>query len=256
MTGFANKVKALEIGQSVSIPVDEQTAGIQTMRVELNRISKYGQGNPKFSTRVMKDRSFKITRIAERKVEKRASVDAGTGIKMGLSPADLARPGTEHAEQTAILQWVKLVWRHDLGRLIFAVPNGGDRQAHVGASMAAEGVKKGVPDLCWPMPKFALNHHAPAGGIIVEDSRLYAGLWIELKTPKRWTGKDNAGCSEQQIKWHADLIEQGYAVAVAYGWQAACWVLKLYADGRLSLPVVEGKPATLYAPPCDDAPQV
>lgn len=44
------------------------------------------------------------------------------------------------------------------------------------------------------------------------------------------------GRSDKQRDWHVALVREGYAVATAYGWQAACWVLKLYLDGDLAMP--------------------
>lgn len=179
-----------------------------------------------------------------------------TSVGKMLTPEQIAGSGTEHGHQAAIMQWVATVWRHPLGRLIFAVPNGGDRQAHVGASMAAEGVRKGVPDLCWPIVRAAPEMGL---GISIDGSmgQAYPGLYIELKIPGRETKKDG-GCSPEQVKWHEDLLEQGYAVAVAYGWQAACWVLGLYESGALRLSVDEttGKVGVLKATPVENPPAV
>ena len=75
---------------------------------------------------------------------------------------------TEHEEQVALMRLVEMHkgrWP-ELG-MLFAVPNGGDRNMLVAKKLKAEGVKKGVPDLCLPLPR---------GG--------YHGLYIEMKRQK------------------------------------------------------------------------
>lgn len=135
-----------------------------------------------------------------------------------LTPEQIASSGSEHAHQAAIMQWTVFNRKHFPGLdLLFAVPNGGDRQISVAASLKAEGVKSGVPDLCLPVPLHG-----------------YAGLWIELKVPER-VGVKDGGRSPKQVEWHERLVDQGYAVATAYGWQAACWVIACYYWGRLDM---------------------
>lgn len=66
--------------------------------------------------------------------------------------------------QQACVRWFRFQYPK---LLLFAVPNGGNRNAITGAILKAEGVLAGVSDLI-------LMH--PAGG--------YHGLCIEMKTPK------------------------------------------------------------------------
>lgn len=102
--------------------------------------------------------------------------------------------------------------------MLHAVPNGGDREAWVGAKMKAEGVKKGVPDMFLPIP-----------------IGMYAGLVIELKIPKRYTEKDG-GLSEHQMKWLWRMRDYHYASVVAYGWVAATKALRSYYEKTLVMP--------------------
>ncbi|MCK5236436.1 MAG: VRR-NUC domain-containing protein [Deltaproteobacteria bacterium] len=88
--------------------------------------------------------------------------------------------------------------------LLYAIPNGGQRNRIVAAKLKAEGVKAGVPDL---------NLAVARGG--------YHGLYIEMKVkPNKPTKK--------QLEWHEMLREQGYRVEVCYGWEEGVAVLKGY----------------------------
>ena len=160
----------------------------------------------------------------------KASIDPGVvGTKVGklIMPEQIAASGTEHGHQAAIFQWIAIEGKswNELLALLFAIPNGGERSQSVAASLKAEGVRPGVPDMCLPV---ACNR----GGSI---GRPYHGLWVEIKRPGL-EGRMLGGRSEQQRDWHVSLIGQGYACATAYGWQAACWVLKLYLEGELKMP--------------------
>lgn len=146
--------------------------------------------------------------------------DAGIGLKGGmLTPEQLAGSGTEHAHQVAIIQWCVINGPrfHDLD-LLFAIPNGGDRRPSVAASLKAEGVRSGVPDLCLPVPV-----------------GVYAGLYLELKKPTE-VRKQRGGRSEKQVEWHRRLRAQHYAVVVAYGWQPAVQAIGDYYGSLLRMP--------------------
>jgi len=114
---------------------------------------------------------------------------------------------TEHAEAVALMRVVKLHEGRDKRlRLLFAVPNGGDRHKIVAAKMKAEGVKPGVPDYLLPVS---------ASGC--------AGLAIELKSRTGYASKE-------QKQWIADLREQGWRAEVCRGWEQAWRVLSEYLD--------------------------
>lgn len=144
---------------------------------------------------------------------------AGTKVGALITPEQLAASGTEHGEQTAVMQWSVMNGQHFPNLdLLHAIPNGGDRKAHVGAALKAEGVKKGVPDLFLPVPHGA-----------------YPGLYIEMKRPGKELVK-NGDRSDDQVRWHKRLRALGYAVVTAYGWQAACWAIFMYYSGGLGMP--------------------
>lgn len=77
-----------------------------------------------------------------------------------------ARPPSESQLQHACLRWFRLQYP-PLALLLFAVPNGGKRDARTGAQMKYEGCIRGVADLILLVPK-----------------KGYASLCIEMKTPK------------------------------------------------------------------------
>src|SRR5699024_826416 len=81
---------------------------------------------------------------------------------------DIARGAmrmTEHDEQVQRIRWAGLArGAYPALRWLHAVPNGGARNIVVARKLKAEGVQRGVPDLCLPVPR------GP-----------YHGLYIELK---------------------------------------------------------------------------
>lgn len=100
----------------------------------------------------------------------------------------------EHREQVFLFAWAAwaVMERPELA-LLFAVPNGGLRDAVTGKRLKDEGVKAGVPDIILPVPRGA-----------------YHGLFIELKAGK------NRPTAEQR-GWLEALEGQGYRAAVCYG---------------------------------------
>ncbi len=112
---------------------------------------------------------------------------------------------SEHAEQVALFRWAEFA-RARLPELalLFAIPNGGHRHKAIAAKLKAEGVRRGVPDLCLPVPRNGAH-----------------GLWIELKTQ---TGRPTP---EQQIWIHA-LRREGYAAKICRGWEEARSVIENY----------------------------
>lgn len=90
----------------------------------------------------------------------------------------------EHRIQRACVRWFNLKHRKLKGRL-FAVPNGGKRDARTAAKLKEEGVVAGVADL-----------------ILLVPNRFYGALLIEMKTAK---GKQ----SKSQIDWEQIITSKG-----------------------------------------------
>ena len=104
----------------------------------------------------------------------------------------------EFIEQSKFIEWCQSQPIPEL-QMIFAVPNGGQRQIGVALKMKREGVKPGIPDLFLPIPK--KNYH---------------GLFIEMKR----RGKTGT-LSPQQKDVITGLVIQGYCVVVAKGYHNA-----------------------------------
>ena len=118
---------------------------------------------------------------------------------------------SEHDEQAALFGWAQLqanAWP-ELG-LLYAIPNGGHRHKAVAAKLHAEGVKKGVPDVCLPVAR---------GG--------FHGLYIEMKYGRNGTSTD-------QDAWLEALAKQGYKTAVCWGFEAAQRAVTHYLSGEQS----------------------
>ena len=95
---------------------------------------------------------------------------------------------TEHEIQVNCINYFRL--RYPKG-LIYAIPNGGQRNVIVAAKLKSEGVLSGVPDLCIPIAKKGFH-----------------GLYIELKNGK--AGK----VSNNQLTIMEKLQSEGYRCEV------------------------------------------
>jgi len=112
---------------------------------------------------------------------------------------------SEHQEQATLMRWVHI----NTGRLpqlkwLFAVPNGGQRHIATAVKLKQEGVKRGVPDLMFPVPQGK-----------------YAGLAIEMKTRK-------GRVSPEQHEWIEGLRSNGWKALVCRGWEDASKELEKY----------------------------
>lgn len=102
----------------------------------------------------------------------------------------------------------KLVaWCDNLRLPLFAIPNGGKRDAKEAYFLMMQGVKKGVPDLFLPISR-----------------RGFHGLFIELKYGKNKT-------TPHQDRWIALLNHNGYLAKVCYGADNAIRLIDWYLNG-------------------------
>ena len=97
---------------------------------------------------------------------------------------------SEHLQQVRLVSWFR---RQYPNTRIFAIPNGGHRGASQGASLKAEGVSPGVPDLFVPQ----------------------WGMWIEMKREAGGT------LSPAQSDWISYLDDCGYQCIVGKGFEDA-----------------------------------
>ncbi len=113
----------------------------------------------------------------------------------------------EHRLQVGCVRWFR-AQHASLAPRLFAVPNGGRRDAVTGARLKAEGALAGVSDL-----------------ILLQPSAPYSALLIEMKTP---TGKQ----SEAQKRWAAAVTSGGeYKYAVCRSLQDFIKAVTDYLNG-------------------------
>lgn len=91
----------------------------------------------------------------------------------------------EHKLQCACVEWFRRQYPK-YSRLLYAVPNGGRRDAKTGKILKDEGVVRGVSDLNLDIA-----------------NRFYHGLRIEMKTPKGIQSKE-------QKEFQAEVEAQGF----------------------------------------------
>lgn len=134
-------------------------------------------------------------------------------------PWRYAEGPSEHAQQTALFMWgalpgtrAKIPWIHTM----YAVPNGGKRDKITASRMRDEGVKRGVPDVHWPMP-----------------NGTYHSLYIEMKRPKT-KGKAAGRQSPEQEVWESNLTALGHQYVIAYTFDEARLIIEAYNEAWLS----------------------
>lgn len=127
----------------------------------------------------------------------------------------LVRPPAplEHTEQVFLIQQCRRFEARvpELG-LLYAIPNGGDRDIRVAARLKAEGVRAGVPDLHLPVARGD-----------------YHSLYVEMK-------REGNTPTDAQKDMHVVLRAAGNRVEVCYSWPEAWNVLMDYL-GRPELRV-------------------
>ena len=119
----------------------------------------------------------------------------------------------ESIEQQKLFTWWRLEGCKTYGLpscLLFAIPNGGRRDAITGARLKQEGVQPGIPDIFLAVP-----------------DQYRSGLFIEMKRPKS-PGVSAGRASKAQREVMASLMARGYCCRVAYGFTEARQVIERY----------------------------
>lgn len=135
-----------------------------------------------------------------------------------ITPEMLAASGSEDGHQMAVFCWAAdncgqypaLKWLH-------AIPNGGSRHIVEAGKMVAAGLRSGVWDIFLPCP------------IQTEWAKQYAGLYVEMKEPKRRNHK-NGGLSDEQLEFGGYAEQVGYYCAVCYTWEEARDIIVKYLE--------------------------
>jgi len=117
---------------------------------------------------------------------------------------------SEHDEQVALIEWAQSqVNVYPELQLLYAIPNQGGKgygAMRRGKKMKAEGMRKGLPDLCLPVSRGNFNC-----------------LYIEMKD----VGKKGR-LSLEQVRWISLLSEAGHNVQVCHGSQEAIQTIVSY----------------------------
>lgn len=137
----------------------------------------------------------------------KSKADSGASIMDEWKDATPAP--SESTEQQCLFEWARMAERaHPELRLMYHIPNEGKRSGKNGARLVAEGLKKGVPDICLPVARGGCH-----------------GLYIELKRIR------NSKVTREQVEWIEALKNQGYMAAVCRGWGEASETILEYLRG-------------------------
>ena len=115
---------------------------------------------------------------------------------------------SEHLEQVQLVSMVEAAYPREAA-MLFAIPNGGDRNILVAAKLKKEGVRRGVPDMFLALPR---------GG--------WHGLFIEMKRRR------GGVVSREQKEYIAALNAAGYRACVCRGCDEAFEAIKKYIGGE------------------------
>jgi len=155
-------------------------------------------------------------------------VTAG-GAKMNKVPGI-----DEHAEQSLLFEWAVIIQdTYPELKYLHAIPSGaklpyhhdsnGKRVSIQGARLKREGLKRGIPDICLPVPRG--NWH---------------GLYIELK-------RSNGGrLTPEQLDCIIFLNGQGYFACICNGFENAKAVIEWYINQPKWKPAMQ---SAFYPPP-------
>ena len=169
-----------------------------------------------------------------------------------MTPAKLAKSGTEHGEQVALFAYVAVAYLHGFdvadewcktGKLpqrspdappavpalewFHAIHNQGHGDKIRGANAKAEGVRKGVADTFLPWP---IYEQCPTDSqrMIVK----WCGLYIEMKkvSERPKSAEAKGGVSDEQAAFGEYVKRNGFGFMVCYGWEHAVATLRSYIE--------------------------
>lgn len=153
----------------------------------------------------------KITKAIVTNTMRNLGVLYGAGQYAPPDPAPLPRAKPvhhEHTEQVKVIVWARGARSPAKARLVFAIPNGGNRNEREAVRLKAEGVTAGIPDLCLPVARQG-----------------YHGLYIEMK---KSVEDGRSTVSTHQKEKIDELIQEGYHCEICYGAAEAIAVIQSY----------------------------
>jgi len=130
---------------------------------------------------------------------------------------------SEHKDQVDLFVWAGFnAGKYPELKMLFAIPNGGKRDAITGAMLKSEGVRRGVPDICLAVARG--KYH----GLFIELKR------ADLKPSAKAAMQDfrKMGLSVYQSEWLDALRAEGYAAGVCYGYEEARDAILDYLKGK------------------------
>lgn len=116
---------------------------------------------------------------------------------------------SESTEQIAVINWCDTYSiKYPELKMIFHIPNGGQRNKIEAARLKREGVKAGVPDLFLPISRQGYN-----------------GLFIEMKY-------ESNKATEKQKEWLKKLNREGFKAIVCNGFEEAVSEIEAYISKK------------------------
>jgi hypothetical protein len=177
------------------------------------------------------EEKYLTTKTAESASQKALFQYCNMAANFGLNAADQKDSYTVKGYAAALLERTLPLQDSRIPQLkyLFAIHNQGHGDAIRGAMAAAEGLKKGVPDICLPMTirSFQPSELLPEN---IRDVYLASGLYIELKRKQVLTegkrkaliqARSSGRASTEQEDWQAFLRQQGYVCEICYGFEEA-----------------------------------
>lgn len=126
---------------------------------------------------------------------------------------------SEHALQASCVDWFRYQYA-DQSALLFAIPNGGARNAITGAFLKKEGVVAGVADLFYAVP------HMMSARVSSKGKTIWHGCFIEMKLP-------NGRLSKPQHLFARRIVEAGYRYEVVRNIEEFIILIKWINDYKI-----------------------